>query len=151
MKTPFAVPLGAAARHLTASRHCHFLHARKCEVLRGHPQLQRARGPKMPHSRGLVAGPTRFVSRASQMRTFTVGDVIRFMLTQRFGTSREVLLDIPGMSSTSLASLQVLLSDMVQIQTVKEDRTQDVFMLVAAEEEIGRRLASRLNTWIRRI
>lgn len=73
------------------------------------------------------------------------------MLTQRFGTSREVLLDIPGMSSTSLASLQVLLSDMVQIQTVKEDRTQDVFMLVAAEEEIGRRLASRLNTWIRRI
>ena len=85
------------------------------------------------------------------MRTFTVGDVIGFMRTQRFGTSRAALLDIPGMSSTSLASLQVLLSDMIQIQRVKEDRSQDVFMLVAEEEELGRRLAPRLNTWIRRI
>ena len=81
----------------------------------------------------------------------TVEDVVCFIVREGCAAARSTLLGIPGMTSTSLASLQVLLSDMIQIQRVKEDRSQDVFMLVAEEEELGRRLAPRLNTWIRRI
>ena len=85
------------------------------------------------------------------MRIYTVGDLVGYIMKQRFGTSRSMLLDIPGMTASRIASFQVLLGDMVKVDKSKEDRKQDVFVVLADEEEVRRKLSPKLGKWIRQL
>lgn len=85
------------------------------------------------------------------MRIFTIGDVVEFIVTQRRGASRGALLDIPGMNAARLASLQVLLGDMLAIEQLAADKRQDMLVVTADEQEIKRKLESKLGKWIRQL